>query len=490
MSNYDEAVQAFEDANNDLTRLEREMRAIHERAGDRPLTGGEAERWENLRRAVDKARNRKAVARTGMLDALATRDGVSFTPAAPDSFHHMRRTEVSADSLPIDREARRSAAITAVERGAGSDEAKQAATVMLERYDHREQGDLALWATVTSSPDYARAWAKVFTDSQRGHQLWTDAEREAFQQVETFTRAIANTSAATGAGLSLPLALDPAVGLTNSGKLNPLGRQLARQVTIVGTDTWRKNTSAGVTAAFADELTEVADGSPTFATRDIKAHKWHAFVQASYEAWQDIANLPGEVTRMFTDAADRLEAEKLMSGAGDGSDEPWGAITRLTAVTNSRVLATTAGQFGFPDVLKIDEALPTRFRDGSAWMANRKVMNLIRQFASGSAPQAGEFWVDARQGNPATLLGQNIYETDTALGFTAATNSTDRIITVGNWFESYAVVRRAPTIIVDVPVMVGPNQRPTGARGWYAFGRTGGDTVINEAARVLMSAAP
>jgi HK97 family phage major capsid protein len=388
------------------------------------------------------------------------------------------------NDLSVKPEARVAHAITAVERmDFGSDEQRSAIVQTLETATP-EQGDLARWAVETSTPAYAGAFAKMFSDPMRGHLLWTDEERQAYQRVGTFTRAAMSNTDANGGFLSLPLALDPAVGLSNGSELNPLGRQLARQVTITGTDTWRKVKSAGVTAAFAAELAQVADGSPTFASDDIVARKWHAYVEASYEMAGD--SMPADqVAAMFRDAADYLEAQKLMSGAGSGSNEPDGLITQLDANTNVEVLTTTAAEFGFVDVLKLDEALPVRFRANASFMAPRAVLNDIRQFGSGASPVASEFWANAAEGNPAKLLGQPIYESSE--GLVAVTTTGNKPLVIGDFRAAYAVVRRAPTTIIPVPVVIGDAQRPIGAQGWYCYGRTGGGTLIEEAARLLVA---
>lgn len=400
---------------------------------------------------------------------------------------HMRRRDPFTDRPSTDHELRTAQAVSAVEQMAFADDELRSHIVdTLESSKLERNGDLAGWAIATSSPDYATAFVKLMRDSQRGHLEWSAAEQAAVVAVRDFTRStIANSG--TGGYLSVPLALDPAIQIVNNGALNPLGRILANQAVIVGTDTWRKVFSEGITATFDAELSEVADGSPSFGIDDIKAEKWHAFASASYEAADDVADMWAKLSALFTDAADRLEADKLMTGLGTGSNEPFGLVTRLVATTNSRVDVTTNGQMGWVDVIKLDNALPARFRPNASFLAPRAVQNEIRAFGAGASPAAANYWADTRDGLPPQLLGEPIYEVTEGLNVVAG-SGVDLPIVLGDLRACYTVVRRAPTTVVDVPALFsGTNNMPNGSRGWYVYGRTGGDVVAPNAARLLRS---
>jgi HK97 family phage major capsid protein len=68
-------------------------------------------------------------------------------------------------------------------------------------------------------------------------------------------------------------------------------RQYAKTVTLTEGNVWHGVTTAGVTASWDGELAEVSDDSPAVATASITVYKAQGFVQASVEAFQDIAGL-------------------------------------------------------------------------------------------------------------------------------------------------------------------------------------------------------
>ena len=69
--------------------------------------------------------------------------------------------------------------------------------------------------------------------------------------------------------------------------------------------------SAGVTAEWMTESTEVSDASPTIAQPSITLFKGDAYIQASWELIQDAPDLVNEVGRLIVDAKDRLEERPL-----------------------------------------------------------------------------------------------------------------------------------------------------------------------------------
>ena len=73
----------------------------------------------------------------------------------------------------------------------------------------------ARYAAAAGSRDYETAFAKLLGNPTQGHLTWTQAEADAYRQVEalrTETRAMSTTDSA--GGFLIPLTLDPAVMLT------------------------------------------------------------------------------------------------------------------------------------------------------------------------------------------------------------------------------------------------------------------------------------
>jgi len=164
---------------------------------------------------------------------------------------------------------------------------------------HRSDTAWARELIARSTDVYESAWGKVVTG--REFQL-TPEERTA---LSTVTNANGN--------FLVPTHLDPTVILSNDGSSNAI-RGLSRVVTLTrpGDTSWQGITSAGVTASFDAQLTEVSDDSPTFDQPSIPVHKAQAFVMASIEAAEDIAGLQTEILAMFADSRDRLEGAALV----------------------------------------------------------------------------------------------------------------------------------------------------------------------------------
>ena len=166
--------------------------------------------------------------------------------------------------------------------------------------------------------------------------------------------------------------------------------------------------SAGITAEVKAQGGAATDASPTITGTDVSVYQNFAFVQASYELFEDtdIGSLLGDLA---TDAKMRLEATQFVTGAG--TTEPWGVITRLSATTGSGVASTTGGSFttaSVVDVFKVRDATPQRSRQspGVAWLSNIAVASIISQMATGTAAGPGGFWSNLQMDTPPLLLGK------------------------------------------------------------------------------------
>lgn len=287
------------------------------------------------------------------------------------------------------------------------------------------------------------------------------------------TRAALSTSSSNG-GYLIPFELDPTVVLINSGVTNPI-RGIANVATM-STNVWHGVSTAGTTAEWIAEATEVADASPTFSQPTITAYKADVHVTASMEVVAD-SSVAGELSRLFADSRDRLEAAAHCTGSGSG--QPYGIVTRVAAVTTSRVSATTNNAFVAADVYKVASALPPRYRPGSSWIAELTTINSMRQFdtAGGSS-----FWANLGMGQPEQLLGRSIYECSSMDG-TLATGDDD-ILLLGD-FSRYYIRDRMGMEVLYNPLVIGSSQRPTGQVSWTAFWRTGADCIDTAAFRIL-----
>jgi predicted phage gp36 major capsid-like protein len=76
--------------------------------------------------------------------------------------------------------------------------------------------------------------------------------------------------------IAIPFTLDPSILLTSNGALNPI-REVARVIQIA-TREWKGVSSAGVTASYDAEASEVSDDTPTLAQPTITSAMGRAFV--------------------------------------------------------------------------------------------------------------------------------------------------------------------------------------------------------------------
>lgn len=467
-----------------LNRIDQEMRTLHDKAGSDPLTGGDAQRWTNLDKGAERARTElrelddeylREMERGIEEGRYTTAPAMAGTPADPNEARATwtRQPGPQATIEELRGQARRAIELTPH----ATDDQRHAATLMVDR---DEDGSAARWAAAATDPAYLTAFRKVLADPTRGHMEWTDAERAAYGHARTVERAMSLTDSA--GGYMVPFSLDPAIRLTSSGAINPL-RGIANVKTIA-TDSWNGVTSSGVTAAFAAEGAEVADNSPTLVQPSFTPEKAHAFIPYSIEVGMDAVDFVGEMRRLFLDAKDVLEAEKFLTGAGPGSNEPTGLITQLDG-TASEVAPTTTETFALGDIYKTIEALPPRFRPRAHFLAELSTINAIRQF--GTANNYHAFLTDLAGGEPARLIGKPLHETSYLDAYSAINTgaNADNHILIALDPQEFMIVDRVGATVEMVPHLFGSNRRPTGQRGLYFYWRTTcGLTNIN-AARAL-----
>jgi HK97 family phage major capsid protein len=331
---------------------------------------------------------------------------------------------------------------------------------------HREERQWLTELAIRSTDVYASAFSKMMT----GREQMLSAEERA---------AIAVGTNAQG-GFLVPTHLDPTLILTNSGVSNVI-RGLSRVVTLVNENTWNGVTSAGSTFSWDAELAEVSDDSPNdYAKPSIPTHVGAGFVMASYQAFEDIASLASEVGMVLADGRDRLEA--AAHATGSGSSQPKGVFTAIAAVTNSRVVSTTAATIGLVDLQATRRGVPVRHRSSSTWLANPVYADAIKGL--GTAVSAS-FTTDATAANSDRLLGRPFVESDEA-PTTQTTTALDAEVLIGNFSRFVIVDKPGSTSLQYIPVLFGSNGRPNGSAGWYMRFRSGADVVDANAFRLLV----
>lgn len=363
----------------------------------------------------------------------------------------------------------REAARRAIGEDKTLDPASQERLESLVRHTESVRGEISRHVLVTGRDEYRSAFGKLIA----GHD-WAldDNERHAAQEA----RAMSLT--AGDGGYAVPFHLDPTLIVTNDGATNPF-REISRVVTITG-DKWHGLTTAGVDASWDAEATEVSDDSYTLARPEITAHKAQAFIPFSVEIEGDYPGLAADAAMLFADAKSRLEAAAFATGAGDGSNMPWGIVTALDANTNVEVSFATAGQVNIVDIYSVFEAVPPRWRGNGTWVMNQRYIDRIRQL--GTANNYHGFTVDLTAGGIPSLLGRPIRESSVMTGTlsTAANNA----IVYGD-FSNYVIADRVGMAVELVPHLFHTTtNRPSGQRGLLAWWRVGADSVNDLAFRL------
>jgi HK97 family phage major capsid protein len=366
------------------------------------------------------------------------------------------------------RQELRARAQSAIEKMPGTkDSVRQASAQILDEFDDT-RGTLARQCLLTSSPAYMRGWSRL----ARGNQQLEPDEQQAMDAV----RAMSLTT--TAGGFLIPFQLDPTVIITADGSRNDI-RQVARTVVATG-NKWNGVASTAATWSWDAEASEVSDDATTFSQPAIDIFTARGFVPISIEAFEDEANVTTEVARVLAFGKDVLESSAFATGTG--SAQPFGIVTAL-AGTASEINANTDDVFARADVDKIQGFLPARFRANASWLANNSIYNLIRAFdtSGGSA-----FWANYGMDRPSELLGRPIYESEAMDSTVTVTGAVSNFILIFGDFSNYVIADRIGMSVEFIPHLLHvTTNRPSGQRGWFAYYRTGADSVLDGAFRLL-----
>jgi HK97 family phage major capsid protein len=325
------------------------------------------------------------------------------------------------------------------------------------------------------NPAYRSAFQSWLQDPVSAAMRLTPEESAAWRDVTAYRAAMGEGNS----GALLPLTLDSSIVLTNAGSTSSI-RSYAKVKTTL-TNQYRAVTSPGTTAEFKTEGSEASDASPTISPADIAVYFADQSLTISYELFQD-TDIGQQLGVLIADGFKVQEDAVFVTGSGSGA--PYGALTRITATTGSRVSPTTASTFttaSVADIFKVRDALPTRHRQGgsTAWVSNIAVASVIQQIGVATVgPNA--FWADMQNGSPPTLLGFPFLE---ASAMTGTIGASANILMLMDW-SRYVVVDRIGTTLV-VGNMIGTNGRSIASHEVFAYRRYGADAIDVNAGRVL-----
>jgi HK97 family phage major capsid protein len=341
----------------------------------------------------------------------------------------------------------------------------------IEKFVKRHKRD-ASWAKNIlgrMDPNYVSAFEKMTMGDTVGITL-TDVERSAI--------AVGTN---TAGGYLVPTHLDPTLVLTNAGVSNVI-RGLARTVTLTGgANKWNGVTTAGATASWDAELTEVSDDTPPVAPAQVPVYSAKALIMASIESFEDITGLASDVQMMLADAKDRLEA--AAHATGSGSSQPTGIFTALAGTGSVVTSAHDAAGTLLADIQKLRRQLPVRWRSRGTWLMNPTFLGYIQ--ALGTALSAS-YSTDLTQPYTDRIIGRPVVESDEA-PFLEQTTTNDPVMVFGD-FSNYLIVDKpGSTSIEFIPHLFNTsNNLPDGRRGWYMHFRNGADSINDVAFRLLV----
>jgi HK97 family phage major capsid protein len=341
----------------------------------------------------------------------------------------------------------------------------------------------ARYLTAVGEPSYFEAFGKYVLDPQGALLRMTREEHAALQRVNEVERERAyfergQSLTGSAGGFAVPFELDPSILLTSAGVENPL-RRISRVIPI-SVDEWRGVASAGVTAAYEAELTEVAESTATLVQPTISSEKGHVFVPFSIEIGQDWSTLAAELAILMADAKDTLEAGKFATGTG--TNEPFGVLVGTTNTVNAAAGQTFTRANGF----SLSEALPPRYKENASFVADERIVNRIRQFETTSGSPLPEWREGAGpEGSVGLYMGKPLYQ---ASEFPDTPATGNKFLLYGD-FSRYVIIERIGTTIEVIPHLFGTNRRPTGQRGMYCYFRNSAKVVDANAFRALIGVA-
>lgn len=318
----------------------------------------------------------------------------------------------------------------------------------------------------TENPAYRSAFNKLMTES---YPILDNDEQRAVLEFRAASQSLSDASG----GYGVPVLIDPTIILTTAAADNPILR-VARVETITS-DEIRTVNSAPAAWSFDAESATVSNDQLTFGATTVTTYKAQGFVPFTIEIGMDYPSFAARMSEVVAQGYMDLLASQLATGA-----TPVGIFTAIDANAAREVLATTSGQLGPADVLKMWNALGERWRSRATWIHSVSVESRFRNGGDNN----GFFTVDLTAGGVVQINGRPAYTTDYAPAFTGTTGTVNLAI-VGD-FSNYLVAQRAGMNVELIPHLFDvTDNRPIGQRGYYAWARVGADSV-NDNAFVLL----
>jgi HK97 family phage major capsid protein/HK97 family phage prohead protease len=346
-------------------------------------------------------------------------------------------------------------------------------------YSDSPNKELARRIKATGSPVYRRAFEKILKARGETYGLTPEEQRGT---------ALAVGVDATG-GFTVPFALDPTIVAIGSwsGAVNPY-RRACRVVDIVGTDTWNAITSTAVVATRTTEAAASIEQGPTFAQPQYIVTRVQGQITASFEMFQDRADLGGEMAALIAEAKDNEEENSMAVGATAAANIGVGPVSG-TSGAYTAVAGAGSGVLAEGVFTATEAALPVRHRFNAQWFMNRvnirKAQSLEttggKLFGGSQYPSVGNVLADRAGNTGLTLLGYPVNESPS---LPVATTTTITAATLCN-VSSYVIVDRIGLSVSYIPFIVNSSGLATGQQALYFMYRNTAKPINVDAGRTL-----
>jgi HK97 family phage major capsid protein/HK97 family phage prohead protease len=360
-----------------------------------------------------------------------------------------------------------------------ADKSRERITGLLE-YNDSPDKELARRIKATGAPLYRRAFEKIIKAQGETYSLTPEEQRGT---------ALAVGVDGTG-GFTVPFAFDPTIIAIGAwtGAVNPF-RRACRVVSIVGTDTWNALTSTAVVATRTTEAAAAIEQGPTFAQPQYIVKRVQGQITASFEMFQDRADLGSEMSVLIQEAKDNEEEASFSVGAGAGTASL--GVGPVNGTSGAYTSITTAGSLvlAAADFDAVEAALPVRHRFGAQWFLNRLSIRRAQTLETAGGKLFGGQQYQAvgipeldRAGNTGLrLLGYPVNESPSL-----PTAQTANIV-IGTLLapQSYVIVERVGMSVQFIPFILNSSSLATGQQALYFLWRNHAAPINVDAGRTL-----
>lgn len=451
------------DLRDGLDYVAAELRSIHEGAAERDLTPDEETRWAEGEAYVSATTAKIEVEEKREAVMEAAERGSARNGDGARDFQHQRKvdTEVT-DVRSLNFGQLRDKGLAVLEREHRYQGIDDSQARKIEQLARRSDGWAAARLVETENDTYRSAFMKTLW----GHPL-SDAEARAM-----------NITTTTQGGFGVPILIDPTIMITDQMSSNPFWA--ISDVETITTKDWRGVSAGGVTFAFETESSAANDLTPTLAQPIVHAHRIQGAIPFSVEVEMDYPQFAAQVGRLLATGWDEKLLEKFTTGSGTG--EPWGIFEACEQATSQVTVGTDGGLFA-ADINKVFAALPQRFRSNASWLMSIDANQDIQLLGDDKlATQT----VNLAAGAIDVLKNRPVYESAYAPNFTGTTGQAS-IAVIGD-FSNFKIALRAGLQVETVQNLVDTTTGlPTGQRAFFAWGRVGSDSVVDNAFRMLVN---